>query len=180
MKDSRLRLSQVISLFSWLGFSFPLSFPSLPSAPLLRGVTAKFLLLMRHSWAHGPKDIHAGNELENTWPPVSFPQDNLPFPALLEVLPFLFQWPSYQSSRKKKKPLFQVAQWFLLIFFKHSPHTTAKGGMWSDRRGMSGELTGSDLLFSAEVSLILHVTGLENRESIKERDYVLRKVSRGQ
>lgn len=103
MKDSRLRLSQVISLFSWLGFSFPLSFPSLPSAPLLRGVTAKFLLLMRHSWAHGPKDIHAGNELENTWPPVSFPQDNLPFPALLGVLPFLFQWPSYQSSRKKKK-----------------------------------------------------------------------------
>lgn len=102
MKDSRLRLSQVISLFSWLGFSFPLSFPSLPSAPLLRGVTAKFLLLMRHSWAHGPKDIHAGNELENTWPPVSFPQDNLPFPALLGVLPFLFQWPSYQSSRKKK------------------------------------------------------------------------------
>jgi hypothetical protein len=175
-------------LYSWWGFFFCfLSFSFLLLFLfLLSGVTSKRSFLMRHSWARwaqGPEETDIKNGLQDTWPPSNFSPDRVVLLAPRNSAGFSSG--GQLSHWAEKKPLFPVTQWFLVIC-KHSPHTTAKGGQgkWIHRTFV--QLLGLDFPFLSRSSkfqacgIILYIVGLEDRESIKEKDYVLRRISQGQ
>lgn len=99
--------------------------------------------------------------------------------CLLGVSQLLFPWPFY--NQKGGGEAIAPSHAVILVISKHSPLTAGKGGHWKwpPRVAFRAErprpsFLGRSVKFGS-CGLVLSIVGLEDGESMRERDYVLRK-----